>query len=148
MFRLGVLLILILGLGGLFFFINPSYQNSFQARLEYMMDRYETAYELAHKAYKLDAYNKMAFDVLTKSKKALLYIEYTKRAKEYFAKINHISSKNNISQADKLKIKFMCEVAIGEYEELSKKHFDNDKLKNKAKEYYEKFKQIYKELWG
>lgn len=139
--------ILILALGGFYFATSSSYQKSLQARVSYFLGNYESAYMYAKKAYQEDSYNKMAFSVLTQSEIALRYINYIKRGKEYFDKINAISSKKDITQADKSRIKLICEIMMGEYKNLTSSLLTDKKLQENAKITYKKFKQVHNELF-
>lgn len=139
--------ILILASGIFFFITSSSYQKSLQARVNYFLGDYKSAYMYAQKAYKEDKYNKMAFSVLIQSEIALKYVEYIKRGKEYFDKINAISSKNKITKADKSRIVLMCEVMMGEYKNLTASLLTDEKLKENAKMTYKKFKEIHNELF-
>ncbi len=136
---------LLLAFGVLFFSTNPSYQKSLQARLNFLLSDYETSYELSKQAYELDKYNKMAFSILTKSKKALAYIEFNKLAQKYFDKINIISKQQSISKKDTNRIKFMCEIVLEEYKNLKPLEYEN--LKNQAKMNYKRFKEIHEKLF-
>ncbi len=139
--------ILFLAIGGFYFFISPSYQKSFQARVEYFLGDYEKAYRYAKEAYEENRYNKMAFSVFVQSKIALKYQEYIKRGAEYLDKIDVISKKNVIAQDDKSRIKIMCEIVMAEYKNLQSSKLTDEDLKNSAKEINDKFSKIYSELF-
>ncbi len=138
---------LFLSLSVIYFMGNSSYQNSFESRFYYFIGNYSKAYELAKKAYDEDSYNKMAFTVLTQSKIAKEYVDYIKAGNEYFGKIDKISSKKLYKDGDKVRVKLICEVMIGNYEKLvPTKLTDKDLVKN-AKQMYDKFKQLYQQLF-
>ncbi len=142
-----IIAILFLALSGFYFFINSSYQNSFEARFYYLVGNYEKAYDFAQKAYKEDIYNKMAITVLNQSKIAKEYVIYIKTGNDYFDKINKISSKKSYKEADKVRIKMMCEIMIGEYKKLVPTKLTDKELVKDAKETYTKFKQLYEQLY-
>lgn len=139
--------ILILLSGAYFFFSSSSYQKSLQARVNYFLGDYKSAYMYAKKAYDEDNYNKMAFSVLTQSKIALEYTNYIKRGKDYIKQLDAISSKPKITKSDKSRIKLICEIMIGEYENLTSSLMSDEKLKENAKITYKKFKQVHNELF-
>jgi tetratricopeptide (TPR) repeat protein len=112
-----------------------------------MVGNYEKAYELAKKANDSDSYNKMAFTVLAQSKIALEYVNYIKEGNEYFKKIDKISSKKEYSDADKVRIKLMCEIMLGNYKKLVPTKLTNKDLIKDAKKSRDKFLQLYKELF-
>ncbi len=142
-----VIAILFLLFGGFYFITDSSYQDSFEARFYYAIGNYAKAYELAKKAYKQDSYNKMAFTVLTQSKIATQYVDFINQGNEYFDKINKISSKKEYSEADRARIKIMCEIILGDYKKLSPTKLTNADLINEAKKINDKFKQLYGELF-
>ncbi len=139
--------ILFLLASGFYFLTNSSYQDSFEARFFYLIGNYEKAYEFAKKAYSSDPYNKMAFTVLTQSKIASQYVQYIKTGNEYFDRINQISSKKEYSDADKARIKLMCEIMLGDYKKLVPTKLTNSDLIENAKKLDDKFRQLYKELF-
>ena len=142
-----VVTFLFLSLSVIYFMGNSSYQNSFESRFYYFIGNYSKAYELAKKAYDEDSYNKMAFTVLTQSKIAKEYVDYIKTGNEYFDKIDKISSKKLYKDGDKVRVKLICEVMMGNYEKLvPTKLTDKDLVKN-AKQMYDKFKQLYQQLF-
>ncbi len=138
---------IILASSGLYFFINPSYQNSFQARVEYFLGDYERAFKHAQDALKIDKYNKMAFAIFVQSDVALQYQKYIKDGLEYLQKIEVISKKDKISKADKGRIKFMCEISIERFKTLPSSKMTDNELKSSANEINNKFSKIFKELF-
>jgi len=142
-----VLTFLFLSLSAFYFMGNSSYQNSFESRFYYFIGNYSKAYKLAKKAYGEDPYNKMAFTVLTQSKIAKGYVDYIKTGNEYFDKIDKISSKKAYKEADKIRIKFICEIMIGNYEKLVPTDLTDKDLVKNAKQMYDKFKQLYQQLF-
>ena len=89
----------------------------------------------------------MAFMVMTQSKIAFKYEEYIKTGVEYLKKIESISSKKEFDNADKARVKMMCEVMIEEYKKLSPTVLTEASLMQEAKKIYMKFKKIYEELF-
>ncbi len=142
-----IVAILFLVASGFYFMGNSSYQNSFEARFYYFVGNYEKAYEFAQKAYKEDSYNKMAFTVLTQSKIAEKYVAYIKEGNVYFDKIDKISSEKEYKQADKIRIKLMCEIMIGRYKKLVPTKLTDKELVEDARKTYTKFKQLYEQLF-
>lgn len=147
--RVYVVFILVLFLGGGFFFFsfNSSYKDSFQARVYYFLGNYEEAYTYAKSAYAQDEYNKMAFTVLTQSKIAKSYEKYILEGNKYLKKIDEISAKNIFADADKIRIKMMCEVMIDSYSSLVPTKLTDKQLRKNAQMVYEKFKKLYAELF-
>ena len=139
--------IIFLLLIGFYFITNSSYQDSFEARFYYFIGNYEKAYDFAKKAYDKDSYNKMAFTVLSQSKTAMEYVDYIKTGNKYFDKIDKISSKKEYSDADKVRIKLMCEIMMGNYKKLVPTKLTDKELISDAKKMNDKFKQLYEELF-
>ncbi len=142
-----VVTFLFLSLSAIYFMGNSSYQNSFESRFYYFIGNYSKAYELAKKAYDEDSYNKMAFTVLTQSKIAKEYVDYIKTGNEYFDKIDKISSKKLYKDGDKVRVKLICEVMMGNYEKLAPTELTDKDLVKNAKQMYDKFKQLYQQLF-
>lgn len=142
-----VTVLLILAFGVLFFASSGSYQNSLQARVEYFLGNYKEALDLAEKAHQQDRYNKMAFTLVAQSKKSLQFQEYIEQGEKYLEVINQISLQQKVLNADKIKIKMMCEVMIEEYKALSPTKMTDESLVQKSKNTLERFEGIYKELF-
>ncbi len=145
--KLIVFMVLVLGGSVYFFSSNSSYQNSIQARVYYFLGNYEIAYELATKAYEEDNYNKMANTVMTQSKIAKEYEAYIKEGNKYFKKIDEISSQNEYTKADKVRIKMMCEIMIESYKNLVPSTMTQESLLIASKKMQKKFIQLYEELF-
>lgn len=139
----GVLLV------GSFYYItlNSSYKNSIQARVYYFLGNYESAYALAEKAYASDHYNKMAFSVMVQSKISKKFTSYIEEGNAYLKKIDEISSKENFSEADRIRIKMMCEIMIGSYDELVPTVLTDKVLVENSQKMQKKFKQLFEELF-
>ncbi len=146
-FVLVIAAIIFLILSSFYFIYDSSYQNSFEARFYYFIGNYSKAREFAKIAYDKDQYNKMAFTVLTQSEIAMKYVNYIESGNKYFEQINAISSKKEYKNADKIKIKMMCEIMMGEYKNLPSSKLINKELEKNAKEMDMKFKQLHKELF-
>ena len=140
-------MVVLLGGSVYFFNSNSSYQNSIQARVYYFLGNYESAYELSKKAYEQDSYNKMANTVMTQSKIAKEYEAYIKQGNEYFASIDEISSKKDYTEADKVRVKIMCEVMIDSYESLVPSTLTDKSLQLSSQKMQKKFIQLYEELF-
>ena len=130
-----------------FFSFNSSYQNSIQARIYYFLGNYESAYNLAKEAYEQDSYNKMANTVMTQSAISKEYEAYIKQGNEYFTKIDEISSKEDYIEADKLRVKMMCEIMIESYNELAPSTLTDESLQLSSQKMQKKFIQLYEELF-
>ena len=143
-----ILFVVILLGGGIYFFSsNSSYQNSIQARVYYFLGNYESAYELSKKAYEQDSYNKMANTVMTQSKIAKEYESYIKQGNVYFKKIDDISLQVKYTEADKVRVKMMCEIMIESYSELVPSTLTDESLQNSSLKMQKKFVQLYEELF-
>jgi hypothetical protein len=143
-----ILFVVILLGGGIYFFSsNSSYQNSIQARVYYFLGNYESAYELSKKAYEQDSYNKMANTVMTQSKIAKEYEAYIKQGNVYFKKIDDISLQVKYTEADKVRVKMMCEIMIESYSELVPSTLTDESLQNSSLKMQKKFVQLYEELF-
>lgn len=144
-----VVSVIIFLLFSVFYFItDSSYQDSFEARFYYFIGNYTKAQKFAKKAYAKDPYNKIAFTVLVQSKIAKKYVEYIETGNRYLEKINKISSKKEYRNDDKARIKLMCEIMLGNYKKLSPTKLTNQDLIDDAKKLNDKFKKLYKELFG
>jgi tetratricopeptide (TPR) repeat protein len=116
---------------------------SLEAKAYYEFGEYSKAKELAQKAYKKNRYNTMAFTVLTQSKIAEIWQNYIKESNEYLFDIESISNKKVITKKDKIKIKMMLEIIIGEFHNLPKSKLLDERLKQKAKQNYTKAVKLY-----
>ena len=134
-----VIIMLIVG----YYTINPTYTKSIEAKAYYEMGEYQKAYQLAKEAYKQNSYNTMAFTVLTQSKISLRWIKFIKDSNNYFSQIDSISNKKIISKADKIRIKMMLEIILGEYKNLPHSKLTDKSLINQANKQYKKAKELY-----
>jgi hypothetical protein len=110
------------------------------------MGDFEKAYKLAHEAYLRDPYNRMAFTIKIQSEIAKEWARYIQESEEYFAKIEQIANKENITPKDKAKIKIMLEILIDEYKTLKPSLLIPEWLKIEAKKRYEKAKRLYEAI--
>lgn len=138
---------MLLGGSVYFFSSNSSYQNSIQARIYYFLGNYGSAYDLAKKAYEQDSYNKMANTVMTQSKIAKEYEAYIQQGNEYFVRIDDISSKKVYTEADKVRVKMMCEIMIDSHDELAPSTLTDESLQKSSLKMQKKFIQLYEELF-
>ncbi len=145
--KLIIFVVFLLGGSVYFFSSNLSYQNSIQARVYYFLGNYNSAYELAKKAYEQDKYNKMANTVMTQSKIAKEYESYIEEGNRYLKKIDEISSKKDYNEADKTRVKMMCEIMIESYKNLSPSTMTEESLLKKSQKMQKKFIQLYEELF-
>ncbi len=131
----------------IFALTNPSYEKAFEARWHYFMGNYDEAYKIAKEAYELDRYNRMAFTVMRQTEVAKEYLDYIREGKRYLNLIEDVANHPPIGEADKIRIKMMCEVMIGRYEKLSPTKLTDAELVEQAKEIYKKFQNLYTSLF-
>ena len=125
-----------------YFLVNPSYQKSIQAKYYYEMGDYNEAYTLANEAFSIDVYNRMASTVMAQSKTSLKYVEYIKMAKDYMIKINEIAKHESITDADKAKIRIMCQIMIDSYVKLAPSVITDTELVQDAAYHHKNFEQL------
>jgi len=142
-----VFVMIVFGGSFLYFTSNSSYKNSVQARVYYMLGNYESAYKLAKESYEEDNYNKMAHTVMTQSEISIQYEKYINEGNKYLQKIDVISSKQDYTQEDKTRVKFMCEIMIESYDDLKPSTLTDKILQENSKKIQKKFKQLYAELF-
>jgi len=128
-------------MGG-YFLINPSYEKSLTAKYYYEIGEYKEAYALAKEAFSLDVYNRMASTVMAQSQTSLKYVEYIDMAKNYMKDIDKIALHKNISDADKAKIKFICEIVLDSYIKLAPSVITDDDLVKEAAMHYNNFEKL------
>jgi tetratricopeptide (TPR) repeat protein len=126
---------------------NPSYRLSLEARYYFEIGEYDKAIKLAHQAYILDPYNRMAFTLETQAKIAKEWVQFLKDAKEYFSKIEQIASKEKITKKDKIRVKMMLEILIDEYKTLKPSILLPKSIKEEAKKNYLSAKELYDEIF-
>ncbi len=141
------ILIFVIGMGLFLFAFSDSYKLSLKARVKYFMGEYKEARVLAKEAFELDPYNKMAFSILAQSKISARLLDYVEDSKLYLKKIDELSMKGNFSEADKIKIKFYCEIQLEKYDKLAPTVMTDKELYEACTAQYEKFKKIHEELF-
>ncbi|MBU1928037.1 hypothetical protein KKG77_03460 [bacterium] len=127
---------------GLYVLVNPSYQKSIQAKYFYETGNYKEALTLAKEAFSIDVYNRMASTVMAQSITALKYVSYIDMGKKYMEEINLIAAHENISDADKAKIRVMCEIMNAEYVKLAPSVITDEALVKETAEYNQKFEKL------
>lgn len=126
----------------IFFFTNPSYQRSLEAKYHYEMGDYKEAYTLAAEAFSLDVYNRMASTIMAQSKTSLKYVKYLDQAKEYLTLINQIANQESIDDSQRAKIKLMSEIMVESYRKLAPSVITDKQLVQEAAKYHQQFEQI------
>jgi len=136
----------VLVLMSLFFLINPSYKISIEAKYHYELGEYKEAYELAQEAFSIDLYNRMASTVMAQSKISLKYVSYIDLANKYMKTINEIATHKDISDADKAKIRTICEIMLGTYLKLTPSIITDKELVDKVASYNKKFENLHEKV--
>ena len=126
----------------LYFWFNPSYEHSLEAKFYYETGEYDKAYRLAKEAFSIDPYNKMAATIMTQSQYALRYVRYIEDAKRYIKEIEAIVQEGEIDESKRAKIRTIADIMIKSYKKLAPSVVVDKKLIQKAKEYYDKFTQL------
>lgn len=129
-----------------YFFLNPSYELSLEAKFHYAMGDYKTAQQKATKAFKMNKYNRMASMVMTQSQTAMKFVNYIDEAKKYMSEIAKIASGDGVSDADRAKVKMMCEIMIESYVKIAPTVLTDKELIQEASDYNQKFKKLYDEI--
>ncbi|BDY12707.1 hypothetical protein [Hydrogenimonas cancrithermarum] len=142
-----LLALLLLAGMAIFAWTNPSYEKAFEAKWHYLMGEYDEAYTLAKEAYELDRYNRMAFTVMTQTEVAKRFIDYIREGEAYLRQIETIADHPPISDADRMRIKLMCEVMMERYEKLAPTKLTEKELVERARDMYEKFQNLYRSLF-
>lgn len=126
----------------IFFIINPSYQKSVQAKYYYEVGDYKEAYALAKEAFGIDLYNRMAATIMAQSTTSLKYVDYINDAKKYIKDIDKIAEHETISNADKAKIRLVCQIMLASYVKLAPSVITDKELVKEAAQYHSKFEQL------
>jgi hypothetical protein len=127
---------------GLYFLVNPSYEKSLKAKYYYETGDYKTALVLAKEAFSMDVYNRMASTVMAQSITSLKYVSFNEDAKKYMIDINNIATHEVISDADKAKIRTICNIVIGAYIKLAPSVVTDSDLVNEAAKYNDNFEKL------
>jgi len=130
----------------IYFLLNPSYQKSLEAKYYFETGSYKEAYLIASEAFSLNVYNRMASTIMAQSKTSLKYVKYNNSAKNYMAKINAIANQDTISDADKARIKIMCEIMIDSYIKLAPSVITDKDLIEQTKNYYINFEKLLEQV--
>ena len=136
----------------LYFLINPSYERSIESKFYFAIGEYDEAHRLASEAFTLDPYNRMAATVMTQSKTALLFVGYIDDAKEYMRQISAIAESKSITEAQKAKMRLMCQIMMDSYVKISPIERDgrttvlDEALLNEARAYYDQFVELHEKL--
>lgn len=127
---------------GIYFLINPSYEKSLKAKYYYEIGDYKEALTLAKEAFSLDVYNRMASTVMAQSITSLKYVSYIADAKKYMYEINLIAGHETISEADKAKIRTICNIMISAYIKLAPSVVTDSALVESAAKYHDNFEKL------
>ena len=136
----------------LYFAFNPSYERSLQAKFYYTIGDYKVAHRLASEAFELDGYNRMAATIMTQSQAAVKFVEYIEEAKSYMKEISSMAASDAITDADKAKMKIMCEIMIDSFVKISPIFRDgrlevlDKELIDEAKHYHQQFVDLYEKI--
>ena len=124
------------------FLISPSYEKSIKAKYYFETGDYTQAYSLAKEAFGLDVYNRMAATVMAQSKTSLRYVDYNNQARKYMSQIDEIAFHEEISEADKAKIRLICEIMVGSYIKLAPSVITDSELVQESFKYQAKFEKL------
>jgi hypothetical protein len=127
-------------------FINPSYEKSLKAKYYYEIGDYKEAHILAKEAFNLDVYNRMAATIMTQSQTSLKYVNYIQDAKMYMRQIDEIAMHESISDADKAKIKMICNIMLSSYIKLAPSVVTDVSLIQEAALYNKKFENLFEKV--
>lgn len=136
---IALVLVLIMGI---YFLINPSYEKSIRAKYYYEIGNYQEALVLAKEAFSMDVYNRMAATIMAQSITSMKYANYVRDAKKYMREINAIAEHELISDADKAKIRLICDIMISAYKKLAPSVVTDEQLVKDAAKYYAGFEKL------
>ena len=142
-FFISILMILILAS---YFFFNPSYQKSFEAKFHYTIENYDKAYLLSKEAFELEPYNRMANSIMVQSKNALRYVDYNKEAEQFLATIRSYAGQNKITLAEQMRMKMMCDIMIEKHEKMQPTILIDEELVQKSQQYYQQFVKLHEQI--
>lgn len=126
----------------IYFLVNPSYEKSIMAKYYYETGDYKEAYSLSKEAFGMDAYNRMASTIMAQSQTSLKYVAYIDDAKNYMKDINVIAVQEVISDADKAKMRLICEIMLSAYIKLAPSVVTDKELVKEAAEYHRGFEKL------
>ncbi len=129
-----------------YFFFNPSYERSLEAKFYYMIGDYNEAHRLASEAFERNAYNRMASTIMAQSQTAMKFVDYIEESKRYMARITEIAAQEGVGDAERTRIKMMCEIMIDSYVRISATVVTDEALVNEATHYRDKFQKLYDEI--
>jgi tetratricopeptide (TPR) repeat protein len=142
---LAVALTLILGMW-VYFLINPSYDKSVRAKYYYEIGEYKEALSLAKEAFSIDIYNRMAATIMAQSITSMKYVNYLNDAKKYMKTINEIATHDVILDADKARMRLMCNVMISSYIKLAPSVITAKELISEAAKYNDGFEKLLEKI--
>lgn len=89
----------------------------------------------------------MAFTIYTQSKIAKEWETFLNDSNNYFKKIENIANKSHITLKDRQRVKIMLEILLDEYKNLKPSILIPKDLKLKAKQQYQKAREIYEKVF-
>ncbi len=137
-----VIAIVLISIMWIYFLINPSYEKSLKAKYYYETGEYKEALVLAKEAFDMDKYNRMAATVMAQSVTSLKYVSYIEDAKKYKKEIDLIAQHESISDADKAKLRLICQIMISSYIKLAPSVVTDDKLVEESARHYDEFEKL------
>lgn len=130
----------------LYFFLNPSYEKSIRAKYYYEMGQYDEALKLSREAFAQNVYNRMASTVMAQSLTSLKYVDYINDAKRYKLELDSIAQKEEITGADKAKIRLICEIMMSSYKKLAPSIVTEKQLVKDAAKYHSEFEKLFEKV--
>ena len=114
--------------------------------MRYEIGDYKEALSLAKDAFSSDVYNRMASTVMAQSIIAMKYISYIETAKKYKEIINEIATHAVVSDADKAKMRLMCQIMISSYVKLAPSVLTDEELISDAAKYNDEFEKLFEKI--
>jgi len=84
----------------------------------------------------------MASTIKAQSLIALKYLSYNNDSKEYMNQLNALANHNVLLDADKAKIRIICEIMIGRYKKLTSSIVTDENLVKESATYYKNFEKL------
>lgn len=131
---------------GVYFLVNPSYEKSIKAKYYFETSQYKEALALSKEAFSLDQYNRMAATVMAQSITSLKYVKYIEMGDGYIKEIDEIATHEFISDADKAKMRMICEIMISSYVKLAPSVITDKELVKKSALYNDKFEKLLEKI--